>query len=306
MSSELLDGVFVWTEAYNCGEVLNPMLNSYVTHHNIPINVYATSDDLKKIENLSPLITYHDLSTKRPNESIEKRILNGYKKGHKGTAELWSYILRTRSERFFLHLDSDTIFLRNSIIDLLQAVKYCGYSLAGSRRPYFNRSYRKSGRDGKALDQLPDVVNTDCFIFDKELINIWPSFWLKRKILGRRVSKNPVIDFFDPVSFEIIKNGGKVLYIDSPADGNRAFSKKESEFHQSRISFAAVGSGLNFYKNAEVKTSPGYKQFAISSYSLFAKYLLNQDIGVTPLNEPDLVKKLERLNQKKWILENND
>lgn len=152
MSSELLESIFVWTEAYNCGEILNPMLNSYVTHHNIPINVYATSNDFKKINNLSPLITFHDLSTKSDFGNVEKKILKGYKKGHKGTAELWSFLLRTRKERFFLHLDSDTIFLKNSITDLVQAVKYLDYSLAGSRRPYFNRNYRKSGRDGRALD----------------------------------------------------------------------------------------------------------------------------------------------------------
>lgn len=306
MKSDLSDGVFVWTEAYNCGEILNPMLSSYITHHDIPINVFATSEDIKKIDNLSDLIIYHDLGAMNSKKGIEKRILKGYKKGHKGTAELWSYIIRSRSERFFLHLDSDTIFLRDSITDLLLAVKQYGFNLAGSRRPYLNRTYRKSGREGRALDKLHDVVNTDCFVFDKEFINTKPNFWFKRKILGRRVSKKPVIDFFDPVSFEIVKNRGRVLYMDSPTDGQSAFPKSNSDFHQNRISFAAVGSGLNFYKNSEVKTSAGYKQFAISSYSLFAKYLLNQNIGITPLNEPDLVKKLEKLNKIKWILETSE
>ena len=71
---------------------------------------------------------------------------------------------------------------------------------------------------------------------------------------------------------------------------------------QKRISFAAVGSGLNFYKNPNVETSPGYKNFALSSYSLFAKWLLNKDIGIVPLDAPEIVRKLEKLNQKTWSI----
>ena len=59
----------------------------------------------------------------------------------------------------------------------------------------------------------------------------------------------------------------------------------------------------NFYKNPNVKTSPGYKSFALSSYSLYCKWLLNKDIGIVPLDAPEIVLKLERINQKSWKLE---
>ncbi len=295
--------VFIWTEAYNCGEILNPMINSYVKHNKYPINIFATEKDLAYIETKSPLLIYQNLKNTKNLIKIENRILQKYKHGHKGTAELWNHIINSRPERYFLHLDSDTIFLADVITDLIGAVKSKGYSLAGSRRPYFHRTYRKIGQDGKKLDRLPDVVNTDCFIFDKSLITTWPHFHLKRKIVGRRPIHHPVVDFFDPVSFEIIGKGGLVLYMDTPNGGNKSFSNPNSEFHNKRISFAAVGSGLNFYKNPSAKTSMGYRKFAISSYSLFAKWLLNTDIGVPPLDAPEIVDKLKKLNQERWTVE---
>jgi hypothetical protein len=41
---------------------------------------------------------------------------------------------------------------------------------------------------------------------------------------------------------------------------------------------------------------------ALSSYSLFAKWLLNKDIGIVPLDAPEIVSKLEKLNQKTWSI----
>ena len=93
------------------------------------------------------------------------------------------------------------------------------------------------------------------------------------------------------------------MYIDSPNQGISSVTNLDSEYMQKRISFAAVGSGLNFYKNPEVVTSPGYRSFALSSYSLYAKWLLNKDIGITPLDAPEIVIKLEKLNQNTWKIE---
>lgn len=303
MKNNFLDNVFIWTEAYNCGEILNPMIKSYVKHHDYPINIFASEKDFAFIETKSPLLIFQNLKNTRNLAKIENRILRKYKQGHKGTAELWNHVINNQSERFFLHLDSDTIFLSDVVTELIEAVKLKGFSLAGSRRPYFNRTYRKTGQDGKKLNRLPDVVNTDCFIFDKRLINTWPHFLLKRKIVGRRPIRHPVIDFFDPVSFEIIRKGGLVLYMDTPNDGNKSFPNLKSEFHDKRISFSAVGSGLNFYKNPNTKTSIGYRKFALSSYALYAKWLLNKDIGVQPLDAPEIVSKLNKLNRDHWTLE---
>ncbi len=302
MNQTLVDDVFIWTEAFNCGEVLNPMIASYLKHNNFILNVFGTREDLKEIKSTSHLLKFYDLKKNKKTIKIENKILSGYKFGHKGTAELWSYLIRSREERYFLHLDSDTVFLDDVITELITSVKEDGNSLVGSRRPYLNRTYRKSGLDGAMLDRLPDVVNTDCFIFDKELISLKPSWNLRRKIMGKRPLAHPVVDFFDPVSFEIIKKGGKVHYIDSSSQGTQSVTNVNSNFHNKRISFAAVGSGVNFFKNPKTKTSIGYRDFALASYSLYSKWLLNKSIPIPPLDNPELIDKLSRLNQDTWKL----
>jgi hypothetical protein len=294
--------VFVWTEAFNCGEILNPMLTSYIKHNNLPIHVFGTQRDLDEVSVESELITLEKLDTKQKFRSIEKKIMSGYKKGHEGTAILWEYLIISRIEKIFIHLDSDTIFLDNVITDLVNAIENEGYSIAGSRRPYKNRGYRKEGKDGLRLNQRPDCVNTDCFAFTTEYIRSFPKFWLRRKIQGKRISLKPVVDFFDPVTFEIIKKNGKIKYMDSPNDGFSSLINYKSKFMESRISFAAVGSGCNFYKNGHKGIPSGYSGFALSSYSLFAKEFLNKEIGIKPLEDKIIFEKLIRLDKAKWIL----
>lgn len=303
MNKTLADNVFIWTEAFNCGEILGPMITSYLKHNNYTLNVFGTSEDLKKVTSTSQLLRFHDLRNSKKTIKIEKKILNGYKYGHKGTAELWTYLIRNREERYFLHLDSDTVVLDDVITELITSVKMDGNNLVGSRRPYLNRPYRKSGLDGAMLNRLPDVVNTDCFIFDKKYISLNPAWNLRRKIWGKRPLTHPVVDFFDPISFEIINKGGKVHYIDSPDRGTQSTTNLNSDFHNKRISFAAVGSGLNFYRNPETKTSRGYRDFALASYSLYSKWLLNKNISIPPLDDPGLISKLTKLNQITWKLD---
>jgi hypothetical protein len=296
------EDVFIWTEAFNCGEILAPMLSSYVKHHNLPIHVYGTQNDLDEVLVKSDLIVFEKLNKRYNAVSVLDKILKGYKNGHKGTAILWAYLIKTRSEKIFIHLDSDTIFLEDVVTDLIDAIMMQGYSIAGSRRAYKNRAYRKEGLDGKLLNLRPDAVNTDCFAFDTQYINKHPYFWLRRKILGRRVSINPVVDFFDPITFEIIKKGGLIKYMDSPDGGFNSFIDNDSKFIKSRISFAAVGSGCNFYKNGHTGIPKGYSDFALASYSLFAFEFLQKNTGIAPLKSEELESKLLLLDKENWVL----
>ena len=292
--------VFVWTEAFNCGEILNPMLDSYLKHNFYPINVFGTSDDMNGISIKSEMIVLHNLNKKKIFKSMEDKILSGYKKGHKGTAILWDHVISSRPERILIHLDSDTIFLDEVISDLVKAIREEGFAIAGSRRAYKNRGYRNKGLDGLFLNLRPDVVNTDCFAFTTKFISRRPRFWVRRKILGRRISFKPVVDFFDPISFEIVRNGGKVKYMDSPQNGQSSMINYKSKFMESRISFAAVGSGVNFFKNGHKGVPTGYSGYALASYSLFAKEFLDKDIGIKPLDDPILVSKLKALDKKNF------
>jgi hypothetical protein len=295
--------VFIWTEAFNCGEILEPMLASYLAHNKYPIHVYATEKDFQEAKVKSNLVIFESLNSKSFfGKSLESKILKGYTKGHKGTAILWEHIIHSRNEDILIHLDSDNIFLADVIEDLIQAIEVEGHDLAGSRRPYRSRHYRRDGKDSKQLDARPDTVNTDCFAFTKDKIKRHPRFWLRRKILGRRVSLKPVVDAFDPVTFEIIKQNGKVKYMDSPDAGFHSTSNWNSKFLNSRISFAAVGSGCNFFKNGYGSVPEHYAKYAISSYSLFALELLNKDIGIPPLINEGITDKLKKLDKKTWKL----
>jgi hypothetical protein len=298
--------VFVWTEAFNCGEILSPMLSSYLKHNNFPIHVYGTQNDFDEISLKSELVVCEKLTGKDNSRSIESKILNGYKRGHRGTAILWEYLINSRSEKIFIHLDSDTIFLDNVVSDLINAVLNDGYAIAGARRAYRNRTYRVTGIDGKMLNLRPDVVHTDCFAFNKQYIKKQNRFWLRRKILGKRVSIKPVVDFFDSVTFDIIKEGGRIRYMDSPNNGFHSSVNRDSKFMQSRISFAAVGSGCNFYRNGSKGIPQGYSDYALASYSLFANQLLNKDIGVPPLKNEEVEQKLAILDKENWALRSRD
>jgi hypothetical protein len=279
------------------------MLSSYLKHNRYPLHIFGTEQDFKEVIIKSDLINWEFLNEKKLfGKSIQQKILKGYQSGHKGTAYLWEHIINTRKEEILIHLDSDNIFLDEVIEDLIHSIKVEGYSIAGSRRPYRFRHYRKDGKDNFALNKRPDVVNTDCFAFTVDKINKRPKFWLRRKILGRRISLKPVVDAFDPITFEIIKKKGRVKYMDTPNNGPHSLPDGESKFLQARISFSAVGSGCNFYKNGHQGIQEHYAKYAIASYSLFSKEFLQKDIGVAPLVNDGLTKKIDKLDKINWKL----
>jgi hypothetical protein len=279
------------------------MLQSFLRHNNYEINVFGTTDDLMKIEFTSEKIKFGEFrDSKFIKTNLERSILKGYKRGHVGTSILWANLIKTRPEQYLIHLDADTIFLGNVIDELIFQLKHNNVAIVGSRRPYRNRNFRLSDKDSKKLSELPDTVNTDCFGFNRSKIRGMPNFILKRKIEGKRTSFRPVIDFFDPITHDFVKQNYAIAYLDTPQEGFHSTPNLTSNFHSKRISFAAVGSGINFLKNPETKTSVGYKNFALSSYSLYAKYILDRQVDFPPLVDPILEDKLKRLDKTNWTL----
>jgi len=293
--------MFIWTEAFNCGELLDPFLKSYLTHNSHPIHVYCRPKDMQLVTVDSNLVEFHVFDKNEKEKRVLKKILNFYRYGHKGTAEFWTYLILSRKENYFLHLDADTIFLGEVVSTLMNPMIKQGYTLVGSRRPYKNRTYRLHGLDAKLLNKRPDTVNTDCFAFDKSKIRKMHRNYLRRRIQGKRTSFMPVVDYFDPISFQLIKKY-KVLYLDSPSDGFSSQTNFDSDFMQQRISFSAVGSGINFYKNPDVSIPTGYRSYALASFSLYSKYILGQVLEVEHLSHEDLENKLIALDKEHWIL----
>ena len=295
------ENLFVWTEAYGCGEILPPMVNSFLAHHESQLNIFATTKDFEFLKDIDDE-RVRKICIDLENKTIHKRVSRGYRKGHLGTARLWSYIIRSRNERYFIHLDADTIFLDNVLNELSESLIVKKFAVVGSRRPYRFRTYRLYGREAKALDKLPDAVNTDCFGFDKKYLSTFPAWLFTRRILGKRQFRRPIIDFFDPIVFEAIKKNGKINYIDSPSSGSSSKTNDKSDFHLKRISFSAVGSGLNFFKNPKTKTSPGYRNFALSSYSLYSNVFLGKKLEIPILENEEINNKIKKLDRTTWKL----
>lgn len=295
---------YVWTEAFNCGEILSPMLKSYVAHHQTPIHVFGFSSDIKAINFNHELLIFHAIPVKKGITkflTLGRRLNRAYKSGHKGTALFWAYLIRRNPSKVLIHLDSDQVFLGDCLNELFIAAKE-GYSAFGSRRPYKYRTYRLDGRDSSKLSKHPDTLNTDCFGFFVNDIKNRFSPWLIRRLRGKRPLRYPVIDFFDPIILEMHYSGKRIKYIDSVQNGQHSVQNLNHAFMVNRISFAAVGSGLNFIKNSKARTSESYKTFAIKSYNLFAFHLLSLNHSENLLDDPQLISKLNALDKNTWTL----
>ena len=57
-------GIFIWTEVFNRGEILNPMLSSYIKHHSHPIHVCGSKEDFREVTIKSDLIIFENLRKK--------------------------------------------------------------------------------------------------------------------------------------------------------------------------------------------------------------------------------------------------
>jgi hypothetical protein len=300
--------IFIWTEALGCGEILSPMLSSYLHHHDFPIHVIGYHSDflcLPSSTKLKPMIV--DLSNTKQNLSeigtTETELKTAYKSGHLGTATLWASLIMTRKERYIIHLDADTIFLGDVVTPIIQKLKQ-GYGVVGTRRPYRFSESRKTFLSRAQHYFQRDAVNTHAFGFERCCIEL-----SKEKILnsignsGSRVINRifPVIDFFDRLAFYISRKRG-IYYLDSKGQARSGVHTREGPFESKMISFAAVGSGYSFFHGYARSPSPSYEEFAISSYSLYARHLLGKEIGIPPMESPYLENMLGRLDRENWCL----
>jgi len=296
-----LERVYVWTEALGCGEILPPMLRSFLRHHDVSINVFIYEEDLHYIsefDGVTPIVINDTI------QSLVKKsaLMAAFSEGHKGTALLWSHIIEANKDALLIHLDADTIFLGEVVSKILNGLTEAG--VTGTRRPYRQTNSRNYLRKLHLLAR-PDAVNTHAFGFRNKIGSlsreeVFDLIFVNNRTLFQKIF-NPVLDFFDPMTFHIRSISG-IHYIDSKNQRKSGKYSRYGKFESSMISFAAVGSGCNFYKNPHTKTSDGYRQFALSSFSLYSKYLLSNEIEVIPLDSPYLVNLLDRLDVNTWTL----
>lgn len=271
---------YIFTEAYNCGLILNKCLESfYKFHPETQINIFGNDADFKHIEKKD---TFNFISLQDDYE-----LKRHYKEGHSGTAYIFSKVIREFSSGFdyLLHIDSDVIFRKESL-SLIDNEILNGYDLIGPRRCY---RHNLNGR--KDLFNLPDVVQTYFFAFNKNKISNYDFNILQKMVVG---GYNPLghsfLDYFDPVSFDILNNGGQVFYLDfnyvgaQNELGSRAniFGEinKHLDFGNNLIHFAGVGSGAKFFFNGIEKAHKGYAEWALKRFATYYQLYYGIDIGL--------------------------
>ena len=297
---------FIWTECYGCPLIGRISIESFINFHkNLKLNVFAYEEDIKNLPKNKNII-YHKINKINFTSSIKNRFLNifkksyeideinlknYFKKGHKGTAEIWAYILKKFSKfENMIHFDSDVIFCDSAIELLIKEAK--NYDLIGQCRPYKNNINNDSVRE------FPDLVQTCCFLFKPSLIpsisrikqkKLSLAIQGKYKLIGKKL-----LDFFDQISHEIILNNGKVKFISVEKFGgiskegsrkskfsnlNDMNTKYKMDIGSMFVHFSAVGSGYNIWKNSGKSGSISYDKYALDRFYLFMQcFYPNEDL----------------------------
>lgn len=283
------DDFFIFTEAYNCGLILKKCLETFHNYHDLKVTIFGTPKDFEVLTP-HPNNVLYDIST-------HSDIINGYKHGHLGTALIFSKVINNEftKKQKVIHFDSDTIFRDECLSTIFEKIND-GFDLVG---PY--RCYKNNLNGRKDLNNISDVVQTYFFGFNKGKIQSNNN--LVSMCQGTyNPFHHPILDFFDPISFSIIYNGGKIFFLDFDDYGgmNKNGSKKnyyglineKIDFGKKIIHFAGVGSGMNFYNNPETTTFQGYKNWAISQYVIYQKLFYDENfIGEYDIAKFEIIKK---------------
>lgn len=314
ISMEQRESIFRFTEAFGCGEILKPMLASYLAHHEQTLHVFGFPEDLAQIRpdpRIKPIAIDQSVMLGLSRESVESK----YKRGHGGTAFVWSQIftnLRAQGFRQVIHLDSDVIFL-GEVLSEIESRLAGGFQLVGPRRRYRHTSTPQTGYRKFIYWFVRDAVDTHCFGMD--LANLpEDTQLLEKRINGgglNRLTQRifPVIDFFDRVTFSYFSKS-KVCYLDSKSQ-SRHLSKDEHErgnkLRDKLIVFSAVGSGCSFSKSSIVNVNHPYTRYALESYALYSKCFLGQEIvGISVISDLEIEKKIKKLDQSSWTLKDSE
>ena len=313
---------FIFTEIVNCGKIGRIALDSFHKYHTHIVHVYGTKED------------FAHLIPHKNNVLIEVpgEVIKGYERGHIGTALLWEQVIKNSPHDRIIHFDSDVIFRANVLDDMLTHAN--DYDLIGPIRNYHQNPHGRSD-----ISHLTDICQTNCTLFKRSLISSkylngkqpFPSlqtlihqspiqwarqlkWWIMHKFqsgytlstFARMIHGTynpfsfPTIDFFDPVMFDMVKNGAKILHLNPDevggwdAHGSRDTAFKEInnfptsyklDFGSKLVHFSCVGSGMNFYQHPERKAHVGsaYVNASLDRYALFCRIFYNEilpDISV--------------------------
>ena len=302
LKAEKIGESFIFTEIYGCGKIGKIALESAHFHHpNTPIHIFGTPADFTHIKKY-PQFVFHDIGN-------ETKILNNFNYGHLGTASLWAKIIIEREEQYIIHFDSDVIFRAPVFEDIAEKLR-SGYSIVGCIRNYqHNPSHIDNVR------YLSDVSQTMCFGFNKGKITLQDYEPFTKMCQGTyNPYGHPVIDFFDPVMFDILRNNGTIYYFSQDEFGGCDLYGKRAnkypelnaliDFGDKLAHFSSVGSGMYYYLHPDKvddKVPRSYRNYAKEKYAVFCKIFYNEDVDI----QYDKEKYYPLFEVKDWYRENN-
>lgn len=298
------DNYFIFTECVNCPEICVNALISYLHFHPYyKVNVFMTVNDakyiLKYINHPNIIINYVDLSL----SDVYNR------DGHLGTAIIWANVIKMHGNKKIIHFDSDIIMRGDIVNDII--CKLYNNDLVAPIRCYKDN---ENGRDD--IRHLPDVASTYCFGFNPAKIGNYNNDILTSMVRGYHNPYGfPTLDFFDPVSFDILHNEGKIAFLDNNIigghsdKGGRCNKFKELNIYMDCgdkiIHFSSVGSGINFFKSMKqgkpINVSESYIKHSFKTLSTYLYLLFNIKTSNLPEYMLPLKSYFECLSDMKFI-----
>ncbi len=303
--------ILIWSEAVGVAPVIRPSLHSYLAHHQIPMNVFVYEEEVENLSNFmgpNSTITIVGLeSLAHIGFSTEAEYRTLFKYGHLGTARLWSEIVFAYPEvDYFIHLDSDNIYVDSLVDDILQALDE--HYFVGFRRPYFQHSGRLPHARRLRYWFSNDKVHTFAFGFSKKVAENHSRQTFEDAIRGASRGKvyrllNPVLDFFDQVVQLADPEGSKTFFLGESKESPRKRGKPSDEVVNHKVlNFSAVGSGYNFWKSGWESVPETYVNYAMAQFSVYNKYFLGYEVGDPEQPKEPLRSQLQRLDTSRWVL----
>lgn len=278
---------FIFTIGYNCPLVVNCCLFSFFKNHNREINIICSSKDAE-------LIAKFD----QANIIIDDSVAPLFQNGHKGTARVWANIISGKYGNYdsIINIDSDVIFRCESLS--LIDVKLFDHDLVGPRRSYL---MNKAGPLPPEFHSRPEVVSTYILGVRTEKVD---KNNLEQKCAGLSSDGGPILDFFDPISFEILRAGGKIYHLDSygygSSDEDGSFDNTYSlnqpfDCGSRLIHFAGIGSGSNFTQNGNGNVPSSYTDWAKERYKIYSDIFFNTSLSGDPVKK-EILEYLQNAN----------
>jgi hypothetical protein len=272
----------IFTEIVGVAEIGEVMLKSYLKYHMDPICVYCSEEDRDYLsKNIDSAIVEYRI--------VNDDVLNAYKQGHLGTAKIYADIFLDSIIEDIIHIDSDVVFKKESI-SLIKNRLAEGYALVGPIR-----RYKENPNNRPDCEYRENVVSTFFFGFKKSYVTKRSKDLLTSMVVGNSIDGQPIIDFFDPVSFDILQNGGKIYHLsrqkvggfsETGSDSNIGnFLNCDLEYGENMIHFAGIGSGFRKFRGNAPYMSEGYSLWAVERYKMFSN-LFNIENKIFTLSPP--------------------